>query len=65
MDRQMGAFLRQYTRKAYPGRDPNDRGYDRAIEQYIRRLRPRDLDVLLHGDEDERLAQPGEAQAGL
>ena len=51
----MGAFLRQYWRNAYPGWDPNDRWYDREIEQYIRRLKPEDLDVLLNGEEDQRL----------
>jgi hypothetical protein len=53
--KRMGAFLRQYKRRAHPGNDPNDRGYDREIEQYIRRLRPEDLDVLLNGEQDERL----------
>jgi hypothetical protein len=53
--RRMGAFLRQYKRRAQPGNEPNDRGYDRGIEQYIKRLKPEDLDVLLNGEEDERL----------
>jgi hypothetical protein len=53
--RKMGAFLRQYKRRAHKGYDPNDRQYDREIEQYIRRLKPEDLDVLLNGEVDERL----------
>ena len=53
--RQMGRFLRQYRRRAHKGHDPNDRSYDREIEQYIRRLKPEDLDVLLNGEADERL----------
>jgi hypothetical protein len=52
--KRMGAFLRQYKRRAHPGHDPNDRGYDREIEHYIRRLKPEDLDVLLNGELDER-----------
>ena len=52
--KRMGAFLRQYKRRAHSGHDPNDRGYDREIEQYIRRLKPEDLDVLLNGEPDER-----------
>ena len=52
--KRMGAFLRQYRRRAHPGNDPNDRGYDREIEQYIRRLKPEDLDVLLNGEPDDR-----------
>lgn len=52
--KRMGAFLRQYKRRAHPGHDPNDRQYDREIERYLRRLKPEDLDVLLNGDLDER-----------
>jgi hypothetical protein len=55
ISKRMGAFLRQYKRRAHPGYDPNDRGYDREIEEYIKRLKPEDLDVLLNGEEDERL----------
>jgi hypothetical protein len=50
----MGAFLRQYGRRAQAGVEPNDRLYDRAIERYLRKLKPEELDVLLNGDEDER-----------
>jgi hypothetical protein len=52
---RMGAVLRQYTRRAHKGWDPNDRGYDREIEQFIKKLKPEDLDILLNGEEDERL----------
>jgi hypothetical protein len=55
ISKRMGAFLRQYKRRAHKGFDPNDRGYDREIEQYIRRLKPEDLDILLNGEEEERL----------
>ena len=58
--KQIGAFLRQYRRRAHAGHDPNDRGYDRGIEQYLRRLKPEDLDVLLNGEEDERLTDLGD-----
>jgi hypothetical protein len=34
----MGAFLRLYQRKSEKRTEPNDRGYDRAIARYIRRL---------------------------
>ncbi|MGA2185544.1 MAG: hypothetical protein ABSH47_21200 [Bryobacteraceae bacterium] len=53
--RQMGEFLRLYRRKAQKGVEPNDRRYDGGIAQYIRRLKPEDLDVLLNGEKDERL----------
>ena len=51
--RHVGAFLRQYQRKAQKGVEPNDRKYDREVERIIRRLKPEDLDVLLNGDADE------------
>jgi len=54
LSRQMGTFLRQYGRRAQAGVEPNDRLYDRAIERYLRKLKPEELDVLLNGDEDER-----------
>lgn len=60
MTTKLGAFLRQYKRRAHAGYDPNDRGYDREIEQYIRKLRPEDLDILLNGEEDERLGNTPE-----
>lgn len=53
---EVGFFLRQYKRKRQKGQEPNDRSYDRSIERYISRLRPEDLDVLLNGEDDERLA---------
>jgi hypothetical protein len=31
-------FLRQYKRKAHPENDPNDRGYDCEIQQYLTQL---------------------------
>jgi hypothetical protein len=55
LSKQIGAFLRLYARRAQAGVEPNDRRYDRAIERYLRKLKPEDLDVLLNGEEDERL----------
>jgi len=54
LSKQIGAFLRQYGRRAQAGVEPNDRGYDREIELYLRKLKPEELDVLLNGEEDER-----------
>jgi hypothetical protein len=53
LEREIGLFVRQYARKHYPGHDPNDRQYDREIEQIIRRMSPEDLDELMHGAPDE------------
>jgi hypothetical protein len=51
----IGHFLQQYRRKAYPNFDPNDRQYDRKVEQYIKRMTPEDLDEVLNGGADDRL----------
>lgn len=45
-------FVRQYGRSASPGYDPNDRSYDREIEQAVRRMPPEELDRLMREDED-------------
>jgi hypothetical protein len=55
MERQVGTFLRLYGRRAQKGVEPNDRPYDPAVEAYVKRLKPEDLDRLLHGDDEERL----------
>jgi hypothetical protein len=47
---ELGTFMRQYGRKAHPGHDPNDRGYDRGIERLVKNMDPTELDELLHGD---------------
>jgi hypothetical protein len=53
LEGEIGVFIRKYARKRYPGMDPNDRRYDREIEQLIRRMKPEELDELLRaGDED-------------
>jgi hypothetical protein len=54
--KEMANFLRLYGRKAQKGCEPNDRPYDPVIEQYLRRLRPEDLDEMINGEDDERLS---------
>jgi hypothetical protein len=49
---ELGPFIQQYGRKKYPGIDPNDRHYSREIEREVKRMDPRELDELLHGDDD-------------
>jgi hypothetical protein len=44
--------MRQYGRKAHPGHDPNDRGYDRKMEHLVKHMDPEELDDLLHGDDE-------------
>ena len=47
------AFLREYGRTSRrSGADPNDRQYDRKLEQEIKRMDPRDLDAMLRDDEE-------------
>lgn len=55
---EIGAFVQQYARKHYPNHDPNDRRYFREVEKIVRRMRPEDLDALMHDDPDEASEQP-------
>lgn len=48
----LGTFLRQYGRKADRNHDPNDRSYDRQIENKIKRMAPEDLDRLMRGEDE-------------
>jgi hypothetical protein len=45
-------FVRQVGRKKQAGLDPNDRGYDRELENKLARVDPLRLDALLRDDED-------------
>lgn len=49
---ELGSFVQQYARKKNPGIDPNDRRYSREAEQQVKQMDARELDELLHGDED-------------
>jgi hypothetical protein len=43
-------FVRQYARRKRPGKgEPNDRSYDRMIEERIKKMKPEDLDELMRG----------------
>lgn len=53
-------FRWQYGRKKQPGHDPNDRGYDRALERQIRHMDPRELDEFLRGEGEEALPESSE-----
>jgi hypothetical protein len=50
---QLGRFMQEYGRKATKGWDPNDRGYDRKLEEKMKRLSPEDLSDLLSGEDVE------------
>lgn len=46
----IGAFLKQYQRKAYPTHDPNDRHYSRDIERKIKSMDAEELGELMSGE---------------
>ncbi len=48
----LGSFMQQYERKKRPGQgEPNDRKYDRKLEDAVKRM-PEELDSLLRGETD-------------
>ncbi len=57
IENEIGDFLRKYGRKKYPGKDPNDRAYDRKLENKIKQMDPEELDRLMHDGEDEEPAE--------
>lgn len=46
----LGKFLQQYNRKSAT-HDPNDRSYDRKLEEKIKRMKPEELYNLLKEDD--------------
>jgi hypothetical protein len=55
--REFGSFIRQYKRKSHKSFDPNDRGYDRKVEDKIKRMNPEDLYKIMndsgHNEKEE------------
>jgi len=45
-------YLRQIGRKAQKGQEPNDRRFDRKLDEKLKRMRPEDVDALFRGEED-------------
>jgi hypothetical protein len=51
---ELGPFMQQYERKKRPGQgEPNDRKYDRKLENAVKRMDPAELDALLRGEIDD------------
>ncbi|MCG8685945.1 MAG: hypothetical protein MI892_13785 [Desulfobacterales bacterium] len=50
IEREMGSFMRQYSRKKHPNWDPNDRQYDRRMEEKIKNMDPEELSEIISGD---------------
>lgn len=46
-------FVQQYARKAQKSGEPNDRRYDREVEQTVKRMKPELLDRLLRSDDEQ------------
>ena len=53
LKRRLVAFLRQYGRKRQPGRDANDRQYDRDLERELKRMDPAEVSRLMHDEDDD------------
>lgn len=53
MAAEVAVFARQYARRKQRGMDPNDRGYDRELEEQLKKMDPAELDRLLREDDDE------------
>ena len=53
LEAEIAVFVRKYGRKHYPGRDPNDRNYSRKVEKLIKQMKPKELDELMHGINDD------------
>jgi len=47
----IGIFLKQYKRKSSKSY-PNDRGYDRKLEQKIKKMKPEELYTLIDDDQN-------------
>lgn len=53
LEANFGGFKKEYKRKSQKGTEPNDRQYDRAFEQKVKKLSPEEFNDLLHGENDE------------
>ena len=48
----IGFFLKRYRRKSNKCFDPNDRSYDRDLEENIKRIDPIELSALMNDEEE-------------
>lgn len=53
LQQRVGPFFKQYARTSCSGYDPNDRGYDRKLEEKLKKLSPEEFDLLMNGEEDK------------
>lgn len=59
---RIALFLRQYARKSDARSDPNDRRYDRKIEEIIKRMNPQELDRLIRSEDGDAEDTPGKEE---
>ena len=48
---ELAVFVKEYSRKAQRGIEPNDRRYDRKMENLMKSMTPVELSELLNEDE--------------
>lgn len=53
IERQLGAFLRQYARRGRTSSDPNDRTYDRELEAKLSRMPAEKLDQMIRAESSD------------
>jgi len=53
LEAKVGVFVQQYKRKAQKRAEPNDRQYDRNIEEKIKHMNPEELNELLYGEDEQ------------
>ena len=54
----IGTFLKQYKRKSDKNIDPNDRSYDRNLEEIIKKMKPDELFCLMYDGDDDFVDAP-------
>ena len=57
---QVGTFLRQYKRKSHSNWTPNDRQYDREVEESVKNMDPSELSDLIAGYNSEDITNEEE-----
>ena len=63
LEGQIGTFMQQHGRRKPPGRgEPNDRRYDREVEQAVKRMDPYELDEFLRGEAEDLSGEGGGAR---
>jgi hypothetical protein len=54
----LAIYPKKAGRKAQKAQEPNDRGYDHALQRKLRRMRPQDVDALMRDGDDDTPSTP-------